>query len=309
MIDILMAVYNGEQYLSEQLDSIINQTVSNWRLIILDDASKDNTANILRKYAARYPDRVEVHRNIMNSGSAQNNFFNLIKYSTHNYVMFSDHDDVWEQNKIEKTYRRMLELAEEEGMANKPLLVHTDLKVVDENLNEINSSLMNMQNLDYKKDRLNNLLVQNIVTGCTMMTNKALLDMIYKVPKCAIMHDWWFALIACCFGKIGFVDEPTILYRQHSDNEVGAKNTRKLSYKLTKLFNSKKTKKLIKDTYTQAAEFYNTYYKLLDKSQRKLIYIYCRIPKLGKIKKLRTLKKYSFWKNGFTRKLGQMFFV
>lgn len=309
MIDILMAVYNGEKYIEEQLDSIVYQTVSNWHLIILDDASTDDTAVLLRQYAARYPDRIEVHRNTENSGSAQNNFFNLIKYSTHNYVMFSDHDDVWEQNKIEKTYRRMLEIAESSCNPNTPLLVHTDLKVVDDKLKVINNSLFKMQNLAYSRDKLNNLLTQNIVTGCTMMVNRALLDMIDVIPKYAIMHDWWFALIACCFGKIGFVNDSTILYRQHSDNEVGAKKVRSLSYKSKKILHSKKTKSMVSDTYKQALEFYKIYSNILSNRQKKIIRVYSSIPKQSKLKRIKILFKYKFWKNGIARKVGQIFFA
>lgn len=309
MIDILMAVYNGENYVAQQIDSIVAQTVSNWHLVILDDASEDNTADILKRYESRYPDRIEIHRNIKNSGSPQRNFFKLIKYSRHNFVMFSDHDDVWEQNKIEKTYRRMLEIAEISNEAAKPLLVHTDLRVVDDKLNTINDSLMKMQKLSYKRCKLNNLLSQNIVTGCTMMVNRVLLDMIPSFPSKAIMHDWWFALIACCFGKMGFVKEPTILYRQHSDNKVGAKDANSLRYKLSRLFGFKKTKKMMQDTYAQASQFLEVYKDILTPEQKRTIRIYAGIRKRGKLSRVRTLFKYKFFKSGFARKLGQILFV
>lgn len=148
--------------------------------------------------------------------------------------MFCDHDDVWKPRKVEMTVRRMMELEQANGQ-DIPLLVHTDLVVADENLKVLSDSMFRSQNLNRKGNRLNNLLVQNNVTGCTMMVNKALVDMVGPAPKHAVMHDWWMALIAACFGKIGFVRQATILYRQHHANEVGAKNARSLSYNARRL--------------------------------------------------------------------------
>lgn len=103
MIDILMATYNGEKYLRPQLDSILRQSNTDWRLIIRDDCSTDNTVQIIREYQQQYPDKFILVQADAPSGSAQNNFFQLIKYwqqhGTADYVMFADQDDVWLQKK------------------------------------------------------------------------------------------------------------------------------------------------------------------------------------------------------------------
>lgn len=214
MIDILMTVYNGEQYVVPQIESILNQTDSNWKLFIQDDCSTDRTVELIEPYVRRYPERITLLRNEKNSGSAQKNFFSMLPLVEHSYCMFCDHDDVWKPRKVEMTVRRMMELEQANGQ-DTPLLVHTDLAVADENLKVLSDSMFRSQNLNRKGNRLNNLLVQNNVTGCTMMVNKALVDMVGPAPKHAVMHDWWMALIAACFGKIGFVRQATILYRQH----------------------------------------------------------------------------------------------
>ena len=92
MVDILLAVYNGAAYLSEQLDSIIKQTFTNWRLIILDDCSTDQTPEIVERYQQRYPNKIEYYVNETNSGNAKYTFFNLLAHSTADYVMTCDHD-------------------------------------------------------------------------------------------------------------------------------------------------------------------------------------------------------------------------
>ena len=95
MIDILMTVYNGEQYVVPQIESILNQTDSNWKLFIQDDCSTDRTVELIEPYVRRYPERITLLRNEKNSGSAQKNFFSMLPLVEHSYCMFCDHDDVW----------------------------------------------------------------------------------------------------------------------------------------------------------------------------------------------------------------------
>ena len=307
MIDILMAVYNGEKYIRKQLDSITSQTAANWKLFISDDGSTDGTYKILQEYQKCYPERIVLQRTEKNSGSADKNFFKLLSKAEHNYIMFCDHDDVWHPRKIEETYRKMLEL--EGTVKNKPLLVHTDAKVVDDNLEVINNSLFRMQGLNPRASELNNLLVQNIVTGCTMMVNKQLIDMLKPLPKFDIMHDWWFALVACCLGKIEFLPKKTILYRQHGKNQVGAKDVKNIKYNITRFFDKEGTKKVLDDTYKQAEEFLKIYEPLLTADQKKLIKDYIKIPRLSKTKKIGMLFKHNFFKHGLSRKIGQFLFI
>ncbi|MDO4731239.1 MAG: glycosyltransferase family 2 protein, partial [Clostridia bacterium] len=181
MVDILMATYNSEKYIKEQLDSILSQTIANWRLVIRDDCSSDNTLEILKAYEAKYPEHIFVHQAKTNSGGADKNFFELINYALYDYVMFCDQDDVWENNKVELSLKKILALEQQYG--NIPLLVHCDAKVVDDELNLISNSLFDFEQLSKTNTSINKLIAQNNVTGCTMMVNKTLLDMIKSPHK------------------------------------------------------------------------------------------------------------------------------
>lgn len=308
MIDILMAVYNGEKYIKEQIDSIINQTLTNWRLVILDDCSTDSTIEILNKYKERYPDKIVIYRNEKNSGGAKENFFKLIKLIKYNYVMFCDHDDVWNKDKIEKTYRCMLELEQKVASPQEPLLVHTDLSVVDENLKLIDQSMVKTQKLNVYDNRLCKLLAQGSVTGCTMMVNANLINMMGDFSNEIIMHDWWASLIASAFGKIAFLNESTILYRQHQNNQVGAKKVSSLRYILNKILHFKQVKKSIDDTYRQAELFYKKYKDILGFRQAKILKVYSSVANYNKFKRVYYLCKYNFFKIGLLRKIGQILF-
>jgi glycosyltransferase involved in cell wall biosynthesis len=149
MITILMASYNGERYIGEQIESILNQTETNWKLVIQDDCSSDATYQIACRYAAKYPEKIAVFRRAENSGSAANNFFSMLTYADGDYVMFCDDDDVWLPNKIEKSMEMMRKEEQKNGI-DKPVLVHSDLVVVDENLNILSRSMFQLQNLDSK---------------------------------------------------------------------------------------------------------------------------------------------------------------
>lgn len=307
MVTILLATYNGERYLEEQIESILQQTYTDWELIIQDDCSSDGTAVIALNYVKHNPYKIRFIRREFPSGSAKNNFFSMLKLAKSDYVMTCDQDDVWLPAKVEVSMSEMHRLEADHGY-NKPLLVHTDLKVVDYNLSVIAESMFKRQNLDNHRDKLNNLLVQNIVTGCTTMVNRALLDMVYEVPKEAIMHDRWLALIACAFGKIGFLDQSTVLYRQHGSNEVGDKDTRSFWYNLKRLSETKQSTQALQNTYLQAQAFLKIYGEMLLPKLLELVREYSLIPEYGKIRRLQTISRYHFWKKGFARKCGQILF-
>jgi len=307
MVTILMATYNGERYLREQIESVLQQTYRDWELIIQDDCSSDGTVMIALKYVKQNPDKIKFMKREFPSGSAKNNFFSMLKLAKSEYVMTCDQDDVWLPTKVEVSMNEMHKLEAEQG-SNRPLLVHTDLKVVDDNLSVIAESMFKRQDLDNRRDKLNNILVQNIVTGCTTVVNRALLDMVYESPKEAMMHDWWFALIACSFGKIGFVDQSTVLYRQHESNEVGAIDARSLRYNLKRLFETKQSMRVVQNTYDQARAFLQIYGDVLKPQLSELVREYSSIPSYGNIWRLQKINKYHFWKAGFARKCGQIFF-
>lgn len=304
MVEILLATHNSENYLRELLDSLIRQTYVDIRIIASDDGSSDSTNAILKEYAARHHN-IKILENTRPLGGAKQNFFNLIGHANAEYVLFADHDDVWYPNKTEDTLARIREMEDKHGK-NTPILVHTDLEVVDENLHTVAASLMRVQHLSKTFTRINQLLAQNHVTGCTVMVNAALIKKVkYKSMDHIVMHDWWLALIASSFGKISFIDKPTIKYRQHGGNEVGAKHVANAGYVADNLSNTDRLRERIKNTYLQAGVFYETYKNELPAENERIVRAYAEFIYLNKLQKWAGMIKYGFYKKGFVRKIGQ----
>lgn len=227
-IDILLATYNGEKYLKEQLDSILSQTYSNFRLIISDDCSKDATREILKEYEKK-DDRIKVYYQEKNLGYVKNFEFLLTKVENEIYAL-SDQDDIWLKDKIEKTYKKLKETDSD--------LVFTDLEVVDENLKTIFESYNDYMLLSRKIKKYQNSYkmqyLYNCITGCTLMSKKSFIKKIIPIPTDSkyVIHDTWIGLIVSLKGKISYLDEKTIKYRQHGKNQVG---TDKISHKFAKI--------------------------------------------------------------------------
>ncbi len=220
-----MATYNGEKFLKDQIESILNQSYSNWMLLIHDDGSEDETLFFIRHYCNKYPDKIILIEDNIKHGCPKKNFahiFNIAKLKfDFDYIMFSDQDDIWLEDKIEITLRNMLKI--EKHYQNTPIIVHTDLKIVDSYLNIISDSFWKYQRINPCNNSISCLLLENTVTGCTMMINKFLYERIFYFPDEAIMHDWWTALICVSFkGHIIPIEKPTVLYRQHEKNDTGA---------------------------------------------------------------------------------------
>lgn len=300
-----MATYNGEKYLREQLDSIFAQTYTNWRLIIRDDCSHDQTVAIIQEYIKRTPEKIRLIQAESPSGSAQNNFFSLLPFAEAPYIMLSDQDDIWLPEKVTDTLQ-LMQIYEERYGKDLPILIHTDLMVVNKEKQIINESLFKMQHMEPKRKQLNHILVQNIVTGCTMMANRPLLDMIHQIPEHAVMHDMWMALIAAAFGQIGFVPKSTILYRQHGHNVNGAKNVRTIRYFLWKLFCAKEIHENLMKQYRQADEFLEIFKSQFTVDQKKMLEAYRNFDKLSLYKKAKNLYQYKLYKKGLIRIMGQI---
>lgn len=308
MIEIAMAAYNSEDFIAEQIESIGNQTYLEWHLTIQDDGSTDRTAEIVQQYQDRYPGKITYRKNETGSGGAKYNFYDLLLRLNADYIMTCDHDDVWLPNKIELTLLKMQELEQKYGVET-PLLVHTDLKVTDGELNIQTDSMMFQQNLNPARQSLAELLVQNNITGCTMMINRALRELLpFKMPSHLIMHDWWLGLTAAAFGRIGYVEEATILYRQHGRNEVGAKNTRTIAYNAKRATQGAAAHEVLVATYRQAGDFLGIYRDRLSLEQRTFLQDYSNMMEYGKGKRIRILQRYGLWKEGVYRRLGQILY-
>lgn len=248
-IDILMATYNGEKYLREQVESILNQTYSNIRLIISDDCSTDGTRKIIEEFAQK-DKRVITYFQEQNLGYVKNFEFLLTKVENEIYAL-SDQDDVWLSTKIQDSYNRLKQTNSD--------LVFTDLEVVDEKLEVIYPSFNDYMKLSRKiKNNKYDYRLQylyNCVTGCTLMSKKIFIKSILPIPKDYkyIIHDTWIGLNVALNGKIEYLDKKTIKYRQHGKNQVG---TDKISHKFKRL---EDVRNLFIDVKLQLFEAYNQY--------------------------------------------------
>jgi len=227
-VDILLSTYNSERFLKDLFFSLEQQSYSDWRLIIRDDGSTDGTMGLIFGFEEKNKDRVLiVGNNGLNLGPKQS-FVELLNHSTANYIMFCDHDDYWLTNKIEYSLKRIKEI--EKTNLGKPALVCSDLIVTDKDLEIIHSSFWKRSRIDPNNIKnIYRLAINNAVVGCTVMMNREAKSIALPIPEQAVMHDWWIALKVVQNGVIGLIEEPTILYRQHPDNAIGAKSVENYS--------------------------------------------------------------------------------
>ncbi len=224
MIHILLSTYNGERYLSEQLDSILSQTYTDWRLYARDDGSTDQTKAILGRYAEAHPERIIIDDSEPNGLGAMRSFeYLLAHHGEADYFAFSDQDDVWLPDKLEISMATIRQV--EQVHPNQPVVVHTDLRVVDEHLNEVSPSFwayggIHPEILDHN---IHYLAICNSVTGCAMLMNRSARAAVLPFPTHVFMHDAWIGIrVLSVGGKVIPIPQRTILYRQHGDNVCGA---------------------------------------------------------------------------------------
>ena len=267
-----MATWNGARYIAEQLDSLFAQTVQNFRLIVLDDGSSDSTLCIVEQYRARYPDRVVIRKNPNRQGPCRN-FSLLTGESNAPYVAFCDQDDVWRPEKLELGISAMKAIEAEAGTET-PILVFSDMAVVDERLNVIAPSLWKLGHINPAKASLGAVLAQNLVTGCTSMANRSLIQKARPIPNDAVMHDWWLALVAVVFGVVYPLYQSTVLYRQHAGNLVGAGTGWKNLGLLKRLRYDRNFKERIEGSRKQSESFARQYWAELTENQKSTLAVW-----------------------------------
>jgi Glycosyltransferases involved in cell wall biogenesis len=301
-VAIIMTTYNGEKYVKEQIDSILVSNYQDFELFIYDDGSNDNTVALMKPYEQQYPDKVHVFQNEKNLGLVRN-FLHALSLTTMDYVMFCDQDDVWRANKIGITLKRLRNLEAQTGK-DTPLAVFTDASVVDQNLMELQSSFFESNHLEPKNTDLAHLLMENKLIGCTVMINAAVRKVLQsnRLPQDAKYHDWWVALIAASFGKIAFVKESTLLYRQHENNMVGGADF--ISYIKNRLQNLQHQKEAIRALERQASEFVHLYGEQLSAEKRMIIQTFAELNEAGFLQKRHLILKNQYLKTGLIRNIG-----
>lgn len=300
-VDIALATFNGEQHLPALLESIKTQTWPHWKILARDDGSTDQTAKILRQFQTKQPGRIRLIDDADGTLGPAANFSRLLENSQADYIMLADQDDLWLPLKIEMTLNKMHELVAQSG-GGSPLLIHTDLSVIGTARAD---SFWKYQHLSPAYGlTLKNLLTQNVVTGCTVMVNRALLDLALPVPPAAVMHDWWLALVAAAFGQVGFIDIPTVQYRQHGTNCLGAK-----PWAVKEIINIMRSERIIlhgriQKTWKQAEAFHSRYIQALPRKEKENLDAYIRLEHASPCRRRIQALRHGFCKNGLLRTLG-----
>lgn len=227
---VLLPVYNGQRFLAQQIESIIEQGGVNTHLLCRDDGSDDESPGLLHDLRHRWPDRITVVADDLGNLGASGNFSCLMRLALDlelpgmgraAYVALSDQDDVWHPDKLAIGLEAIQLL--ERARPGAPALVHSDLRVIEEDGREIAPSMARYQGLRPDLSSLSAQLLSNTLTGCTSLMNRALLEKALPVPPEAIMHDWWLSLVASALGSRRYLDQSLIDYRQHAANAIGAK--------------------------------------------------------------------------------------
>lgn len=231
LVSIAMCTYNGERFLREQLDSLVNQTYQNFELIITDDKSTDSTIEIIREYQ-QVDNRIKLYQNEVNLGFVKN-FEKAISLCKGEYIALADQDDIW---KLEKLETFVVEI-------DNNILIYSDAEIIDKDSVQLNKQLIR-PNGNLVKGKCNKaFLFYNCVSGNTMMFKKELVSYILPIPKEFSFHDIWIAFIASTVNKITYTEKPMIYYRRY-DEQV----TRSIEKEYTSFLNrfyQKKKKQLI----------------------------------------------------------------
>ncbi|WMB30111.1 glycosyltransferase family 2 protein [Streptococcus didelphis] len=308
MIDIIMGTYNGEDYITEQIESILKNNFRKTQILIRDDGSNDNTEKTINKLIMKYPDKIKFISDNNKGLGAKGNFFELLKYVESEYVMFCDQDDYWLPEKIEKSFNKILDLEKNFGK-NIPIAVGTNVIITDNELNPIEKQFMtiNKHNLS-----LNNLLVENQFPGCTLIFNKATLNLLKLIsPDLIEMHDWACILVAKTYGVLDYIEEPLIYYRQHANNISGASDKTSTIYAIKKVLKTYKNKpyNMLFDQAEQILKLNENSYCLNVSPKLLVLKSFISMKNQKKYKKIYITIKYNYFKSGIFRKIGQLIFI
>lgn len=302
-VHIVMASYNGEAYLEEQMDSLIRQSYPDLSVEICDDGSSDQTCHIVERYVSQ-DSRFSLHRNRKNKGYVRN-FLEGIQRSRADYIMLCDQDDIWDRDKVEVT-RQAMKQAEREH-PGEPVLVFTDAMNFDSGTGQETGRFHENSHLNTKKVDTAHLFMENKVIGCTVMINHAVLPYISEIPEGIRVHDWWLALICSHFGQIVYVDRPTLRYRQHKGNMIGGGSFG--SYLKKRLTGLRSQKEVLRSSYQQAGAFLALFGRRMTPEQQEIARKFSEMAQTGWFMRRWNMFKYGFFKSGIMRNIGLMFLI
>ncbi|HGM4722859.1 glycosyltransferase family 2 protein [uncultured Serratia sp.] len=264
--EVVVCTYNGERYIVEQLASIVSQTICPRRIIVSDDGSTDNTLKLVADFAATTSVQFDVQQRVAGPKGPAHNFLHALSLTTATNVFLSDQDDVWATDKIEHYQRAVSQIGDD----SQPLLIFSDAELVDSELRFLNASFLQNERLNPVQQLVfPRLIFQNCIQGATVMVNRALLKLL-RPSQHMLMHDWWLGLLAITFGRLVFLPERLIKYRQHANNVVGSSGygLKRILAKFMRLPSVAHQNRLVIE---QAVSFYEIYGGGLKKEDKKFL--------------------------------------
>lgn len=281
MVDIVLATFNGENFIEEQIRSIQAQSEKSWRLIVHDDGSNDNTITIIKDFC-KEDSRIFLVEDGMKFGNPGANFMHTLRYSTAEYVMFCDQDDIWFPHKI----RKMLSYTDK-WEQNVPSVTYSQSSAWSLNQGVIGKSTF------YFPTTLNDFLFFNSgQQGCVSLFNAAMRNkMLLWKGECA-MHDHILHMIGMTIGRVSYHQEPLMLYRQHDGNATGSVAVKKTG--VAKLLAHSKAPVVGKLHYEDWRKFKEIYATEISDSNRFLIDEYLKMPERNFISKILAVRRNNF---------------
>lgn len=302
-VQIVLATYNGEQFLQQQIESLLQQSYSDFTVLIRDDGSTDKTLEIIQSYQEKYPAKFFLLKEDKKNVGATQNFGILLANSTADYIFFCDQDDVWLSDKIEQSLKIIFSIENEQK--TNPCLVYSDMKLIDEHGKIMAESVWQQLQLSPDYFTLNRLLVQNIPHGCTMVINKAMKSIASPIPAAAILHDHWLALLAASVGNSAAITTPLLLLRNHAQN-VTRKNysfTEKIKRYCRNLSDKKTYEHYLKIRIEQAKALMEKCSPQLNKDQIGILHDFISLENVGSMQRKKILLQHKFYRTTFWHSL------
>ena len=303
VVQILLATYNGWRYLDAFMDSLLAQDYQGWSLLVRDDCSTDGTPALLEHWRARLGNRMKIHPASGQSNlGVVGNFSRLLTASTAPYVMFADQDDIWRPDKISLTLAAMRQREAAVG-SGRPVLVHTDLAMMDEELVMVSPSHWRHQGLvPDRGHELGHMIVENVVWGCTSMLNRSLVELTGEIPREAQFHDWWISLVAAAFGEIVSLPVQTIAWRRHGSNDSEVSKLSGVAWRtITGVPNTRRRlSRLFEGSRPRIRQFLARYRSRLSEDQIAALQAFLDLPTLGFVGRRRALVQHRLF---FTSRL------
>lgn len=280
-VDILLATFNGGEFLETQILSIISQSYKEWNLIIHDDGSTDDTLDIINKWS-RIDSRIQLIDDNFKCGGPGQNFLHLLKFSSSDYIMFSDQDDIWFDNKIAFHFEAI-----KKRNNQIPQVVYSNSYVWI-----ANQGIKGLSTLTFPKSINQFLFLNSGMQGCVAIFNKTMRDVLVSFNGRLAMHDHILHLAGLCLGEVEYLPVCLMLYRNHNNNVTG--NTATKSIDVKKILKNRALSVVDINHYEAVLDFYNIFNSQISNDVKEKLQAYFKMVDMNFVNRLLMIIKIDF---------------